>query len=284
MSPSRKNEGLFLSPFYCAAGLSGLLVILILLFLLRESWPLLAKEGLIEFMRSETWAPRENHYGLFAMLLGTFAVTLGALLVVAPLGMLIALHSRFFAGPWLLSLIKRVLEILAGIPSVVYGFWGLTEIVPLINRWQAPGASLLAASLVLSIMILPTFTLLAESSLRQVPEGPLHGAEALGLGAWAKFRLAVYPSAQSGIFSALLLSIGRAMGETMAVIMVCGNIVQVPDSVFDPVRTLTANIALEMAYALDFHRAALFVSGLLLAFAVACLVGLAAAMRPAYEH
>lgn len=283
MSLLRKSETISFGLFSLAAVISACLVLLIVLFLLKESWPILEREGLSAFLSGGAWAPREDSFDLLAMAVGTLAVTAGALLIASSCGILVAFYARFFAPPRLLPYIRRSLEILAGIPSVVFGFWGLTEIVPLINRWHPPGASLLAASLVLSLMILPTLTLMAESSLREVPRGPVEGALALGLGPWATLRTAVYPAAKPGIFSAILLSAARAMGETMAVIMVCGNIVQVPTSVFDPVRTLTANIALEMAYALNFHRAALFVSGLLLATAVAILVSFASLLRPRYD-
>jgi len=168
-----------------------------------------------------------------------------------------------------------MVELLAGIPSVVYGFWGLIVLAPLIGRWQPPGQSLLAGILILTIMILPTVALLSESSLRRAPRAYLTGAAALGLSRWATIRGVALPAAKSGIFTAVLLATGRAIGETMAVLMVAGNVVRIPGSVFDPVRTLTANIALELGYALDHHRAALFVSGLVLLSMIVILVAIA---------
>lgn len=186
------------------------------------------------------------------------------MLLAVPLGILSAVFCRLYAPPSLSRLYRRLLELLAGIPSVVYGLWGLVVLVPLIARIQAPGASLLAAILVLTLMVLPTMALAAEASLAAVPVSYLQGAAALGLSPWAILRGVMFPAARSGLFTGMILQSGRAIGETMAVLMVCGNVVQTPSSLFDPIRTLTANIALEMAYALGSHRAALFLSGLLL--------------------
>jgi phosphate transport system permease protein len=164
--------------------------------------------------------------------------------------------------------------LLAGIPSVVYGFWGLVVLVPLIGRIQPPGTSLLAGIAILTIMILPTIALMADASLAKVPPEYLRGAAALGLSRWGMIRGVVFPAAKSGLFTGVILETGRAIGETMAMLMVCGNVVQTPKSLFDPMRTLTANIALEMAYATGDHRSALFVSGLvLMALIVALVVG-----------
>lgn len=167
------------------------------------------------------------------------------------------------------------METLAGIPSVVYGLWGLMVLVPAIARIGPPGQSVLAGVLVLALMILPTIALVSDAALGAVPETHLRGAAAAGLSRWAIVRSIALPSARSGILTGTLLGTGRALGETMAVVMVTGNVVQVPDSLLAPVRTLTANIALEMAYATDAHRAALFVSGLVLALLT---IGLVAAV------
>ena len=156
----------------------------------------------------------------------------------------------------------------------MYGFWGLVNLVPLIARIHPPGPSLLAGILILTIMILPTIALMADAALANVPQHYLRGAAALGLSRWATIRGVVFPAAKSGLFTGVILETGRAIGETMAVLMVCGNVVETPHSLFDPIRTLTANIALEMAFALGDHRSALFVSGLLL---MAMIVALAVA-------
>jgi phosphate transport system permease protein len=164
------------------------------------------------------------------------------------------------------------MELLAGIPSVVYGLWGLVVLVPLITQVQPPGSSLLAGILIVALMILPTVALLTEASLASLPPAYWRGSAALGLGTWATVQGVCLPAIRSGMLTAVMLATARALGETMAVLMVCGNVVQVPESVFAPVRTLTANIALEMAYALDLHRSALFASGLVLMLVVAGLV------------
>jgi len=166
--------------------------------------------------------------------------------------------------------------LLAGIPSVVYGFWGLVTLAPLVRQWHPPGVSLLTAILVLTLMILPTVALTVDAALAAVPVIHLRAAAALALSRWGMIRAVILPQARSGIASGMLLAAGRALGETMAVLMVAGNVVQQPHSLFDSVRTLTANIALEMAYAMGDHRAALFVSGLALLLMVLALVGAAA--------
>ncbi len=255
-------------------------MLLILIFLLIESLPALAAVGLQRFFTDTSWHPaagaQDGQFNMMPMLAGTLAATLGAMLLAAPLGIASALFSRFYAPSFIADIYHRLIELLAGIPSVIFGFWGLVVLTPLIRQWQPPGQSLLAGVLILTVMILPTVTLLSESSLRSVPRSYLQGAAALGLSRWATIRGVVLPAAQGGIFTANLLATARALGETMAVLMLCGNVVQVPDSVFDPVRTLTANIALELGYALDYHRSALFVSGLLLMLMACALIIMAA--------
>ena len=213
------------------------------------------------------------------MLWGTFLATLGAIILAAPIGILSAVFIHYYAPPLLATSYRRVIELLAGIPSVVFGLWGLVTLVPLIASWQPPGPSLLAGILILFLMILPTITLVIHSSLAQIPVAYIHNAAALGLGRWSSIRRIILPSAQSGIFTGIFLGIARALGETMAIVMVCGNVVQTPSHLFDPIRTLTANIALEMAYALGNHRATLFVSGLMLMAMVVIFVFMAERLR-----
>jgi phosphate transport system permease protein len=193
-------------------------------------------------------------------------------LLATPLGILSAVFCHYYAPPMVARPYRRLIELLAGIPSVVYGFWGLVVLVPLIGEIHPPGPSLFAGILILAIMIFPTIALMADASLANVPQHYLRGAAALGLPRWATIQGIVLPTAKSGLFTGVILETGRAIGETMAILMVCGNVVQTPSSIFDPIRTLTANIALEMAYALGDHRAALFVSGLVL---MAMIVALA---------
>lgn len=259
--------------------IAGAIVLLIATFLTLESLPALRTVGITRFFADESWHPADGaeagSFNLTPMHIGTLAAALGAVALATPLGLASALFCRFYAPRRIGTLYRRMIELLAGIPSVVYGFWGLVVLAPLIARWQPPGQSLLTAILILTIMILPTIALLTESSLRAVPRAQLNGAAALGLSRWATIRGVALPGAKSGIFTAVLLATGRAIGETMAVLMVAGNVVQTPRSVFEPVRTLTANIALELGYALDHHRSALFVSGLMLLVIIVLLVGLA---------
>ncbi|MGR9100971.1 MAG: phosphate ABC transporter permease subunit PstC [Gammaproteobacteria bacterium] len=255
---------------------SAAAAVLILLFLFGESWPVLQHVPPARFLTDDAWLPSEALYNLTPMFSATLASSLGALLLAAPLGVASALFGRYYAPRPLSAWYRRMIELLAGIPSVVYGFWGLTVLAPLIGRLQPPGASLLTAVLVLALMILPTVALTAEAALESVPKDCLRGAAALGLSRWGMIRGVALPAARSGIAAGLLLASGRAIGETMAVLMVAGNVVQHPAGLFDPVRTLTANIALEMAYAMGDHRASLFVSGLalmLMALCLACLAG-----------
>ncbi len=273
-SPSRSDEWLLRVLAVCAAATASILL-LIVLFLLWESWPVLRHMGVAPFLAGTGWYPAQGLYGLMPMLFASLAVCAGAVLLAGPLGVAAAVFSRFYAPKPAARFYRWLLAILAGMPSVVLGFWGLTVIVPLIARVEPPGASLLAAILILALMILPTVALTADAALESVPQSYWRGAAALGMSREATILGVALPAARGGIFAGLLLASARALGETMAVLMVSGNVVQVPSSLFDPVRTLTANIGLEMAYALGDHRAALFVSGLTLTALVLALAALA---------
>ena len=273
MSRSRIDHVLVWS-LRATATFAGAIVLLILVFLVLEALPVLRHVGPLRFFADASWHPTEGLYNLTPMLWGTLFTMAGSVLMATPLGISSAVFCHYYAPPALAGLYRRLIELLAGIPSVVYGLWGLVVLVPLIGRVQPPGASLLAGVLILTIMILPTIALMADASFANVPSEYVRSAHALGMSRWAVIRRVVFPAARSGLFTGVMLETGRAIGETMAVLMVCGNVVQVPRSVFDPVRTLTANVALEMAYALGDHRAALFVSGLVL---MAMIVGLVAA-------
>ncbi|MFO0698358.1 MAG: phosphate ABC transporter permease subunit PstC [Nitrospira sp.] len=246
------------------AVIAGAIVMLIVAFLIVEALPVLHHVGLLRFFTDPSWHPAEGLYNLTPMLWGTLFAMAGSVLIATPLGILSAVFCHYYAPLMLARPYRRLIELLAGIPSVVYGFWGLVVLVPLIGEIHPPGPSLLAGILILTIMILPTIALMADASLANVPQHYVRGAAALGLPRWATIRGVVFPVAKSGLFTGVILETGRAIGETMAILMVCGNVVQTPASLFDPIRTLTANIALEMAYALGDHRAALFVSGLVL--------------------
>lgn len=269
------SDRLFLWILRCCAAAAGAIVVLIAIFLMMESAPVLKHVGPTAFFTGRSWNPAEGLYDLTPMLWGTLFAMTGSVLVATPLGVLSAVFCQYYAPPLLARWYRRLIELLAGIPSVVYGLWGLTTLVPLIARVRPPGPSLLAGILILTIMILPTIALTAQAALDGVPKQYLQGAAALGLSRWATVRGVVLPAARSGLFTGVILETGRAIGETMAVLMVCGNVVETPHSLFDPIRTLTANIALEMGFALGDHHSALFVSGLLLTALIVALVAVA---------
>lgn len=271
------RDRILLALLWTAAIPSGLLVAAIAAFLLVEALPALRTHGLFAFLTDARWQPTNGQVGLAPMLAGSLAVTGGALLLALPLALACAgwLHAyapRALAGP-----LRRLLELLAGLPSVVLGLWGLTSLVPLLGRWAPTGSgqSLLAGALVLALMLLPLLALGTLSSLTAVPADLRQGGAALGLGRWCILRRIEWPEARSGIATAGILATGRALGETMVVALVCGNVVQVPDGLLAPLRTLTANIAVEMGYASAGHRSILVVSGLFLLALVAALVSAA---------
>ena len=258
--------------------IAALVMLLILFFLLLESWPVLAGLSPMRFFTDASWHPLEGAYNIIPMLAGTVLASVGALLLAIPLGLASALFIVFFAPAGLATVYKRLIELLAGIPSVVFGFWGLTTLVPMIAAWHPPGASLLAGVLVLALMVLPMIALTAYAALAAVPQELLRNAAALGLSPWGTIVGVALPAARAGIAAGIILAAARALGETMAVLMVTGNVVQYPEVIFDPVRTLAANIALEMAYAMGDHRAVLFVSGLLLMLLAMVLSGMASVL------
>jgi phosphate transport system permease protein len=274
--PSASVDTLILWLLRIASGVAAGLVLLILFFLLAESSPLLREVQAVRFITDAMWQPSEGAYNLSPMLSGTLFAAGGALILATPLGIASALFVAYYSPPPAARIYWRLIELLAGIPSVVYGFWALTTLVPLINELHPPGASLLAGILVLTLMILPTVALTAHAALLAVPDEYLRGAAALGMSRWSIIRGVVLPAARMGVTAGIILAAGRAIGETMAVLMVTGNVVQHASTVYDPIRTLAANIALEMPYALGDHRAALFVSGLALMLLVIALWSIAA--------
>lgn len=262
-SPAKGDRFLFhvLRSF---AGIAGILVVGILTFLVSESLPAFQQIGITAFVTDPSWHPTEGTYNLLPMFIGTMYATIGAVTLATPLGILTALFCQYYAPQAIASGYRAFIELLAGIPSVVYGLWGLVVLVPLIADLRPPGPSLFAGILILTIMIFPTVTLVSLSALQQVPKEYIQGATALGCTRWSMIRQIILPNTWPGILTGVTLQTGRAIGETMAILMVCGNVVQYPSSLFDPIRTLTANIALEMAYATDTHRASLFLTGLFL--------------------
>jgi phosphate transport system permease protein len=248
-------------------------------FILREGAPLIYKVGLANFFSTD-WHPTAGHYGIALMIVGSAVVTAGALTLGVPLGIACAIVLGEMAPPRARQFLKPAIEILAGIPSVVYGFMGIVVVLPFIRRHLGgPGASGLAGAVILGIMILPTVIAISLDALQAVPRSYREGSLALGATQWQTIRRVVLPGARSGIIAAVILGMGRAVGETMAVVMVAGNAVQLPHSPLDPVRTLTANLALEMGYAAGDHRAALFATGIVLFLVIVVLNGVAGLAR-----
>jgi phosphate ABC transporter permease protein PstC len=240
-------------------------LLLIALFILSEGLPFIFKYGINDFLFSSEWQPQVNKFGIFPMITASIWVTFGAMLVGAPLGVAGALFLSEYANKTVMKIIKPTIELLAAIPSVVYGFIGVIVLAPLIREYLGgPGLSLLAGSIVLGIMILPTVISISIDSIIAVPNSYREGSLALGATTWQTIHMVTIKAAKSGIIASIILGLGRAIGETMAVIMVAGNSVNIPNSALDSVRTLTANIALEMSYATGMHRQALFATGVIL--------------------
>lgn len=249
---------------------------LIVLFIFIEGIPLIAKVGVFDFVFGMKWAPSQGYYGIFPMIVGTVSVTIGAALIGVPIAICCTIFLTEFAHPVVGNIVRPAIQILAGIPSVVYGFWGLTFIVPAIRNYLGgPGLSILAGSIILAIMILPTIISISEVSILALPRQYKEGALALGATQWQMVHSVLLPAAKSGIVAAVILGIGRAVGETMAVIMVLGNAVALPESILDPARTLTTNIGIEMGYASGEHQQALFATGIVLLVIVMILNSIA---------
>ena len=269
MSQLHIKEGIAKALFVAAAGISVLAVALICVFLFANGVPAIAQIGLPEFLFGTTWCPANDIYGIFPMIVGSIYVTAGAMVVGVPTGLLCAIFLSRFASGKIAAVLKPGVELLAGIPSVVYGFFGLVILVPFV-RANTPdnvtgnGLSLLAASVLLGIMILPTIITVAQSALDAVPKKYYEGSLALGADHERSVFRVIVPAATSGIMASIVLGVGRAIGETMAVIMVAGNQALIPESIFSGVRTMTANIVLEMGYAADLHRGALVATGVVL--------------------
>ncbi len=240
-------------------------LLLIAVFIFKEGVPFIVRVGLKDFLLSSEWDPQAGRFGVFAMIVASLCVTFGAMIVGAPLGVAGAIFLNEFVSRRITRIVKPAIELLAGIPSVVYGFIGVVAVAPLIREHLGgPGLSLLCASLILGVMVLPTIMSVAADAISSVPNSYREGALALGATRWQSVRMVILKAARSGIVAGVILGLGRAVGETMAVIMVAGNTVQVPGSVLDPVRTLTTNIALEMGHATGLHRQALFATGVVL--------------------
>ena len=251
--------------FLLAAGFSFLAVLLICLFLFANGIPAIQKIGVADFLFGTKWKPGNDLYGIFPMILGSFYVTAGAVILGVPVGLMTAVFLSKFCPEWLHKILKPAIDLLAGIPSVVYGFFGLMVIVPAVrNVFGGNGSSILTASILLGMMILPTIISVSESALNAVPQSFYEGSRALGATHERSVFKTMLPAAKSGIMAGIILGIGRAIGETMAVIMVAGNQARIPDSILKGIRTLTANIVIEMGYATDLHRESLIATDVVL--------------------
>ncbi|MFV0314086.1 MAG: phosphate ABC transporter permease subunit PstC [Anaerotignum sp.] len=244
--------------FLGAASISIVAVLLICIFLFANGVPAIQEIGVLNFLTGTQWKPSNDLYGIFPMILGSIYVTAGAIIIGVPMGLFCAIFLAHFCPKKLYKLVKPSIELLAGIPSIVYGFFGLVVLVPIMqNLFGENGKGVLTASVLLGIMILPTIIGVAEAAIRAVPNMYYEGALALGITHEKSVFFTVIPAAKQGIFAGVVLGIGRGIGETMAVIMVAGNQAVIPTGLFSGVRTLTANIVMEMGYATDLHRDAL---------------------------
>jgi len=263
--------------FVCAV-IAIIVVFLIIGFIFAQGWPVIQKYGIAHFLFNLEWKPlaEDVQFGLLPMIVGSFAVTFGALAISVPLGVSCAVFLAEFAPQWAAKRIRPAIELMAGIPSVVYGFWALVVLVPIImNNLGGRGMSILAGSIILGIMALPFIINIAEDAIRAIPNEYREGSLALGATHWQTVKYVVIPAAKSGILTAIILGMALTIGETMAVILVAGNAPIIPGSILDMVRTLTAHIALEMGYAAGEHQQALFVSGIILFVIIMILNSLA---------
>ena len=259
-----KKERLFKVIFATSALFSVVAVGVISIFLFASAIPTITEIGPLKFLLGTTWKPGSNLYGILPMILGSIVVTLISIIIGVPLGIATALYLTFFASNKVKKVMNPSVELLAGIPSVVYGFFGLMVLVPIMRYVTGNGKSILTAAILLSVMILPTIVTVSQSSLNALDPALLEGALALGDSKERAVLRVMMPAASSGIMSSVVLGIGRSIGETMAVVMVAGNQPRIPSSLLEGARTMTANIVLEMGYAADLHREALLATGAVL--------------------
>lgn len=253
--------------FFISATASILSVILICIFMFAGGIPAIKEIGIVNFLLGKKWSPSNipPSFGILPMILGSIYVTIGAIIIGVPIGVLTAVFLSKFCPRKIYKYVKPAVNLMAGIPSIVYGFFGMVVLVPFIsNVFGGNGNSILTASVLLGTMILPTIIGLSESAINSVPDSYYEGAIALGASHETAVMFTVVPAAKSGIFASIVLGIGRAIGETMAVVMVAGNQARMPNGILRGIRTLTANIVMEMGYAADLHREALIATGMIL--------------------
>jgi len=260
-----RNDRLVRLALFVVALSAVSILLVITVFIIGQGTPIMFKYGLKSFLAGKDWYPSEKAFGLLPMIVGSLYVTAGALVIGVPFGLACAIVLTEFSSRRARRVIKPLVELLAGIPSVVYGFIGVIILVPFIREtFGGPGLSVLAASIILGIMILPTIISISVDSLQAIPPSYREGSIALGATRWQTVKMVLFPAARSGIAASVILGMGRAIGETMATIMIAGNAAEIPRSLLMPVRTLTSNIALEMSYATGEHREALFATGVIL--------------------
>jgi phosphate transport system permease protein len=284
MDKNRMTEFLIEKGLFITAIFSIVIILIIILFILIEGLPAIEHYGFFSFFFESTWAPSDGEFGVWAMIIASIFVTLLSLLMAVPLSLLCAIFMAEVAPNSVRKILKPVVETLSGIPSVVYGFFGLIVLVPIVREnFGGTGFSMFTASLILTVMVLPTIITISQDSLRAVPQEYREASLGLGATNWQTIKNIIFPAALPGIVTAIILGMGRAIGETLAVIMVVGNVVQIPYSIFDPVRTLTANIAIEMGYATGIHYNALFGTAIVLFIIIIILLIVANYIQHKYK-
>ncbi len=259
------KDKIFTVVFAVTAMMSILSVLVICVFLLMNGVPAMAEIGLFDFLFGTKWAPANDIYGIFPMIVGSIYITAGAIIIGVPIGVLTAVYVAKYCSPMVYRFLKPAINLMAGIPSIIYGFFGMTVMVPFVREYiGGNGNSILTASCLLAFMILPTIINLSEAAIRAVPDAYYDGSRALGATHEQAVFKVVLPAAKSGISASVVLGIGRAIGETMAVIMIAGNQPRLTANILDGIRTMTANVVMEMKYAQGLHEEALVATGVVL--------------------
>lgn len=258
-------ESLMKIVFLLCALISIVAVVMICIFMFANGLPAIKEIGFVKFLFGTVWKPGQGLYGIGPMIIGSIYVTAGAMVVGVPIGLLTAVFLSNYCSKRVYKIVKPIINLMAGVPSIIYGFFGLVVIIPAIQKlFGTSGKGILAASILLGMMILPTIINTAEASIRAVPKLYYEGALALGATKERSIFKTVIPAAKSGVMSGVILGVGRAIGETMAVVMIAGNQPIIPDGVLSGTRTLTSNIVLEMAYATGLHRDSLIATAVVL--------------------
>jgi phosphate transport system permease protein len=284
MQKNRITEFLIEKGLFITAIFSIIIILIIMSFIVIEGFPAIQEYGFFHFIFGLEWSPSNGEFGVFPMIIGSVCVTLLSLLMAVPLSLLCAIFMAEVAPNNIRKFLKPVVETLSGIPSVVYGFFGLIVLVPFIREtFGGTGFSMFTASLILTVMVLPTIISVSQDSLRAVPHEYREASLGLGATNWQTIKSIIFPAALPGIITAIILGMGRAIGETLAVIMVAGNVALIPNSIFAPVRTLTSNIALEMGYATGIHYNALFGTAIVLFLIIILLLLIANYIQHKYK-